>query len=222
MAMGVLAALQARERTGQGQMVDTSLFSAALTLGTWPVTFALNYGFDIQRPPRSKIANPLVGFYECADGEWIHLIMPPYEKHWPTFSEVIGIKELEKDPRFSTLAAVADNCEEMIVILDRIFATKPRAEWMSIFAEHDFPCAAIKKAVDLADDPQAIENEYIIESDHPVYGHQKMVGFPYNFSKTPAALRRPSPGFGQHTEEVLLELGYDWDGITKLREGEVI
>ena len=93
---------------------------------------------------------------------------------------------------------------------------------MRILDERGLFYAPIKKLCDLVNDPQAMANDYIVEFNHPAYGREKMVGFPYNFSETPASVRRPCPEFGQHTEEVLLELGYTWDDIAKFKEEEVI
>ena len=92
---------------------------------------------------------------------------------------------------------------------------------MSILGEHGLPYAPIQTFLELCDDPLAIANGYITEWDHPTYGREKVVGLPYKFSETPASMR-PCPEFGQHTEEVLQELGYNWNSIAKLKEEEVI
>jgi crotonobetainyl-CoA:carnitine CoA-transferase CaiB-like acyl-CoA transferase len=222
LALGTLAALQARERLGRGQMVDTSLFGSTITLATMPLTYALAFGVDPLRPSKTDARNALYNLYKCADGEWIQLLMLQAERYWSVFCEVAGIKDLEKDTRFENLRAMLEHRGELLPILDRIFATKPRDEWMKLFAERDLPFAPIQRPSDLVNDPQAIANDYIMEFDHPTYGREKVVGFPYHFSETPPSLRRPCPQLGQHTEEVLLELGYTWDYIAKLKEQEVI
>jgi len=222
LALGILAALQARERLGRGQMVDTSLFGSTITLLSFPVTQALAFGSNLVRGTRAETRNPFYNWYQCADGEWLHLLMLQAERYWPAFCEVAGIKELEKDPRFENLRTMVEHRGDLVPVLERVFATKPREEWMRIFAEHDFPCAPIKNFLELGDDPQALANDYIMEVDHPTYGREKVVGLPYKFSETPAAIRYPCPEFGQHTEEVLLELGYKWDDIARLRQEEVI
>jgi crotonobetainyl-CoA:carnitine CoA-transferase CaiB-like acyl-CoA transferase len=137
LALATVSALHAREQLGRGQMVDTSIFGATITLLRWPITFALALGSDTLQRPRSAGA-PLYNFYKCSDGEWIFLVMAQYDKYWPSFSEALGIKNLEKDPRFENTAAVLNHSAELISILDGIFATKTRAEWMRIFAERDF------------------------------------------------------------------------------------
>jgi crotonobetainyl-CoA:carnitine CoA-transferase CaiB-like acyl-CoA transferase len=222
LSIGILAALQARERLGRGQMVHCSLFGSSIALLAHSLTYSLGLGVDQPMPSRTDTVNPLYNFYKCADGEWIFLIMPQFDRYWRSFCEAIGTRELEKDPRFENLSAVIDHNRELILILDRIFATKPREEWMRTFSERDILHAPIQKPLDLVTDPQAIANDYIMEFDHPIYGREKVVGPPYSFSETPLPPRRPSPDFGQHTEEVLLELGYSWDDIARLKEQEVI
>jgi crotonobetainyl-CoA:carnitine CoA-transferase CaiB-like acyl-CoA transferase len=222
LALGILAALQARERIGRGQMVDTSLFGSTITLATFPVTHALAFGTNLVRGTRTEARNPFYNWYKCADGQWLHLLMLQAERYWPTFCQVAGMKELEKDPRFENLRAMIEHRGELVPILDRIFGTKPREEWIRIFAEQDLPCAPIKNFLELGDDPQALANDYIVEFDHPTYGREKVVGLPYKFSETAATLSRPCPELGQHTEEVLLELGYKWEDIARLKQAEVI
>ncbi len=170
---------------------------------------------------RPNTLNPLYTWYKCADGRWIQLLMIQTEKWWPMLSEVMGIGHLKDDPRFRTMRAMVANRWELIPILDQVFATKPREQWMTIFAQHDCAFAPINTFRDACDDPLAIANDYIKEWDHPTYGREKVVGLPYKFSETPASMR-PCPEFGQHTEEVLQELGYNWDEIAKLKGEKVI
>ncbi len=222
LTIGILAALQAREQLGRGQMIDSSLFGAAITLGTWPISFGVMLGRHIARRPRTVAPNPLYNCYKCANGEWVQLVMMQFDRYWPAFCEAMGIKELQNDSRFENIGAMHDHSAELISVLDEIFPTKTRAEWMKIFTEQDFHFAPIQRAVELANDPQALANDYITEFDHPIHGREKVVGFPYSFSETPASLRLPCPEYGQHTEEVLLELGYTWDDITRFKETEII
>jgi crotonobetainyl-CoA:carnitine CoA-transferase CaiB-like acyl-CoA transferase len=221
LAVGTLAALQARERIGRGQRVDTSLFGSSITLLSLAVTQALAFGSSFVRGTRSETLNPLYTWYKCSDGRWIQLLMLQTEKYWPLFCEVMGLEDLKGDPRFQSLRTMVKHRWELIPILDRVFATKSREQWMSIFDEHDLLYAPIQTFVELCDDPQAIANGYITEWDHPTFGREKVVGLPYQFSETPASIS-PCPEFGQHTEEVLQELGYNWDDIARLKEEKVI
>jgi crotonobetainyl-CoA:carnitine CoA-transferase CaiB-like acyl-CoA transferase len=222
LAIGILAALQARERTGRGQVVDTSIFGAIISLLAFNIGFAVSYGFSPPRRPRSRAPNPLCNLYKCADQEWIEIYMLQFDKYWSSFCEAMGIKELEHDPRFETLDAIVNHSRELIPVLDQVFACKTRGEWMKVFSEWDFVFAPIQRATDLVNDPQALANDYVVEFEHPAHGPQKVVGLPYQFSETPGSVRRPCPEYGQHTEEILLELGYTWDDIVDLKQGEVI
>ena len=222
LALATVAALQARERIGKGQIVDTSLFGATISLLAFNIGLAVSYGFLPPRRPRSHAPNPLCNLYKCADQEWIEIYMLQFDKYWSSFCEAMGTKELEHDARFETLDAMVKHSRELIPILDQVFGSKTRGEWMKIFSERDFVFAPIQRATDLANDPQALANDYVVECDHPAHGLQKVVGLPYKFSETPGCVRRPCPEYGQHTEEVLLGLGYSWDDIAKLEQEEVI
>jgi len=117
---------------------------------------------------------------------------------------------------------MVSSSHELIPVLDEAFSAKTRAEWIDIFSERDFIFAPIQKVTDLAEDPQVLANDYVVDFDHPVHGPGKMLGLPYKFSETPGSIRRLYPELGQHTEEVLLKLGYNWDDIAGLKQDEVI
>jgi crotonobetainyl-CoA:carnitine CoA-transferase CaiB-like acyl-CoA transferase len=174
LALGILAALNARNRTGKGQRLDTSIFGSSIAMARFAVSYALSNGVDPSNDPANQwMQNPLYYFYECADGRWIYLVMNQYDRYWPAFCDAAGVDE------------------------------KLRLQ-------------------DLANDAQAMANEYIMDFDNPRYGREKVVGIPWRFSDTKASVSRPCPVLGEHTEEVLLELGYNWDDIARLKEREVI
>jgi crotonobetainyl-CoA:carnitine CoA-transferase CaiB-like acyl-CoA transferase len=131
----------------------------------------------------------------------------------------LGAPELIEDPRFHTGEARRQNYAEVISVLDRVFANKTRDEWMNIFARYDFSYSPVYDYADAVKDPQILENEYVTEMDHAVLGKMKTIGFPVQFSETPASIRNSAPEFGQHTEEVIREIfGYSWDEIADLRD----
>ena len=116
-----------------------------------------------------------------------------------------------------------ENCRELIGILDKAFTNRSAADWDKIFREAGIISAPVKGFADLAADPQILENEYIIDYDHEVLGPSKVLGLPIKLSETPGEVNAEAPEFGQHTEEVLIELGgYTWEEITELRNKKAI
>jgi crotonobetainyl-CoA:carnitine CoA-transferase CaiB-like acyl-CoA transferase len=116
------------------------------------------------------------------------------------------------------------NCEELIAILDNVFASKPRDAWLPILkAGGDFIYTIVNSINDLPEDSQMLANDYVVEYDHPAWGATKVVGSPLILSKTPADPKAPAPEFGEHTEQLLIDLlGYSWEDVAKLKESEVI
>lgn len=221
MALAILAALFYRQREGIGQFVDTSALGSMIRAASSPTTYRLIYGEEYPRRDRGKAVNPLANTYKCQDDKWIYLAMMQSDRYWCDFCKVVGIDE--HDPRFVDYEARRRNQKALINILDKTFRTKPRDMWIKILEEGgDFVFGPVQTFSEMVNDPQVLENEYVMDLDHPVFGRIKTVGFPSKFSRTPASIRRPSPEHGQHTEEVLLEIGYTWDEIGKLKDLEVI
>ncbi len=220
---GVLGALYARERFGLGQEVNVSLLGSLAWLLMNPVTYQCLTGQTYQYNDRRKVHNPLYNTYKASDGKWFVLGEPRSDPIWPDFCRAVGIEQYEKDPRFHSQKKREENREEFIDILDRVFAQRTQAEWLQIFKECDLLAQGINTLEDLIADPQMTENQYIVNYDHPVLGQIKGLGYPVQYSETPAKIVSVAPAMGQHTEEVLLTLGdYSWEDISQLREKEVI
>lgn len=222
MVVGILAALLAREQGATGQEVDVSLLGSLVALEAPSLQLQLVRGWEGSRVNRAKAWNPLNNHYKCADDKWISLCMLQADRYWPALCSVMGIQTLEEDPRFENMPVRGQNAEELVAVLDRIFFSKPRGEWARLFEENDLIYAPVQTIAEVVDDPQVLANDYIIDVDHSAWGQIRAVGFPYRFSATPLALRRQAPELGQHTEEVLMELGYTWDDIAQLKDEEVI
>jgi len=223
-AYGVLAALLARERLGVGQKVDVSMLGSAIWLQGENVASSLIFGYEYPRWTRVNTGNPLWNHYCCSDGKWLVLAMPQSDRHWPEFCEILGINQLKDDPRFNNMERREQNAKELIDILDRLFVTKTRDEWLKLIrTKPELIATSVSKISELSQDPQVTANKYIVDFDHPALGKIKVVGLPINLSKTPGSIRLPAPELGQHTEEVLIDiLGYSWDQITQLRDEEII
>jgi len=225
LAYGVLAAIVARERHGVGQEVDVSHLGSMMALQGLSVSSQLMMGWPIPRQARARAGNPLWNHYRCADEKWLALAMLQPDRYWADFCDAIGRPELARDERFADLRIRAQNAEACVAILDEVFASRPRAEWMDVLRRHpgDFIYTVVNSIADLPDDPQVRANDYVVEFEHPAHGPTRMLGLPVRLSETPGGVRSPAPEFGQHTEEVLLDvLGLDWDAITRLREEQVI
>lgn len=222
---GILAALVARNKDGIGQRVEVSLLGSGIHLQAYNLNTALLRGRQIPRPSRRSLKNPMANHFECADGEWLLLSEPQADRFWPTFCHALGIQHLEKDERFADAAKRRENYRELLPIIEDVFRSKERADWIKTLEEKGGGIAysPVLKPTDLANDEQALANGYITEIDHPSLGLIKMVGNPVNFSATPVTVDGYSPCFGQNTEEVLMDIcGYDWDKIEGLKNEEVI
>lgn len=224
LAYAILAAILARERFGIGQEVDVSLLGGVTALQTLPLMSVLLLGKELPRISRAEAANPLSNHYFCADGKGIAFGMLQSDRYWPAFCRALGREDLRDDPRFRDAKARAENAKEIVAILDRIFATKTRDEWLKIFAETgDFICEPVNSISDVCNDCQMVENGYIVEFDHPTVGRIKIPGIPFSLSLTPGTMQRAAPQFGEHTEEVLIEVGgYTWEEINRFKEQGVI
>ena len=221
-AWGVSLALFAREKTGKGQLVDTSLMGSVVAMIGHLMSGTAMLKQEFRRFVRTQMGNPIYNHYCCKDGKWLAIAHLDPDRWWAKVCGAIGIEHLINDPRFSTFAARSENREELISIFDGIFASKTREEWMRILEEHGCIYTPVQSIPEVVEDPQVLANNYLIHVDHPNYGPLKTMGFPWDLSETPASWRRGAPKLGEHTEEVLLEIGYSREEIAKLREEGVI
>ena len=225
LAYGVMTALLARERHGMGQEVNASHLGSMTYLQGLSVSMKLMGGAAIPRTFRAKAYNALWNHYRCGDDQWLALAMIQPDRYWADFCRIIERPELAEDPRFDTMTSRSANGEECVALLDEIFATRPRAEWIQRIKDDgaDLIYTIVNSVADLPDDPQVKANGYIAEVDHPQHGPTDMVGVPVALSETPGNIRRVAPELGEHTEEILTDvLGWDWDKVGELREKKVI
>jgi crotonobetainyl-CoA:carnitine CoA-transferase CaiB-like acyl-CoA transferase len=175
------------------------------------------------KPSRDVAYNPLANYYRCRDGRWIMVADFQADRYWPSFAAALSLGELVDDPRFHDTLARGENRRELIGILDDVFSRKAYADWAEILersGDHIF--SLVQTLPELANDPQVIANGYIADVEHPDLGTVKLADHPVRYSETPHSIRSVAPELGQHTEEVLLELGYTWDDITGLQDLGVI
>ena len=221
-AFGIVAAIHAREKTGKGQLVDSSLLGAMIELEGLVLSGPCMLGQEFPRPVRSKAGNPLYNHYQCKEGRWIAIVNLQPDRYWPNVCRALGIEELEHAPKFNNLEARGENAAELVRIIDEKIATKTMGEWVKIFKREGVIHTPVQTATEVTNDPQALANNYFVWFDHPVFGRVKMTGWAWDFSDTPCSIRREAPEFGQHTEEILLEMGHNWDDIIQLKDADVI
>lgn len=223
LAWAVTAALYAREKTGKGQLVDTSLMGSIIALLGLIMAAPAILGEEFSREVRAEAGNPLWNHYRCLDDRWIAVAHIQPDRYWSNFCRAMDICDLEQDARFIDIEARSNNSKELIRILDERFASKKREEWLSKLKNEGCICTPVQSPSEVSNDPQALANNYFVHVDHPVWGKVKVVGFPWDFSETPASWRSEAPELGQHTEEILLELGYTWEDITRHKDaGDII
>ncbi len=218
-AMAIMAALNARHVTGKGQEVDTSLLDGVLVMQPAEATAYLNTGIDWERGSRGTAHGPGSATYATYKTRDIYIVVVGSVA---IVCDVLGIPNLEKDPRFDTPQKQRDRQEEVHQILENTFLTKPGGEWVELFEKKDIWAGPVNTYRDLFADPQVEHNGMIMEIDHPKAGKFKTVGVPVRLSDTPPGLHRPPPLLGQHTDEVLRELGYTHAQVKKLRETKVV
>jgi crotonobetainyl-CoA:carnitine CoA-transferase CaiB-like acyl-CoA transferase len=210
----VLAALFARERTGKGQRVQTSLLQAVLALQSGNVV--AYPGFEVVFRP-----TPTYRLYQAGDGQWFFLAVGN-QSFWVKLCKAIGRDDLAQDPRFGSWIARRDHADVLMPLLESAFASKPAAEWLRILAAHDIPAAGTQSLQQFMQDPAVLHHKMIVKYDHPELGPLSLMGQPLRFSETQAPDAGPPPMLGQHTSEVLRQAGYADPEIAELRRRGVV
>jgi len=205
-AMGVCAAYAHKIKTGEGQRVDTSLFEAGITHTYWQSAIAFATGVS---PGPLGSAHPLSAPYqafETKDG-WINL-GASNQKLWLKFVELLEDPELAADPRFKDNAGRMGNLPALVEALTPHFKKRTTAEWLALLEKAGVPAGPVLSIREMHAHPQTIAREMVPELDHPVAGKVQTIGLPVKFSKTPGKVAAPAPLHGQHTREILAEIGY--------------
>lgn len=219
-AFGILSAYIAREQTGRGQHVDTSLFEGALAFSIWESAELWATG-RIPQPFGS--AHRLNAPYQALKTRDGYLnVGANNQKLWARFCEVLGREELMDDERFATNDDRMENRAELSEELEKSLVEKDTDEWMDVLLEAGFPAGPIYDYKQVFENPHTQAREMMVEVDHPVEGKVKGLGIPVKLSETPGGVRRPAPLLGEHTEETLSGLGYSEEEIADFRERKVI
>jgi crotonobetainyl-CoA:carnitine CoA-transferase CaiB-like acyl-CoA transferase len=222
-AYAILVGLLAKERTGTGQEISVSMLGSAIHLQALNIQTSLWRGRQQPRHSRTRSGNAFTNSYQCADGKWIELSDMQYDRFWDNVRETLGLPEKEVQELFATPDMRRTNNKEFIQLLDSVFARQSRDEWVKIFREKaQFAWDVVNTVSEAALDPQVLANKYVTDFQHPVLGDVRVPGMPFALSKMETSPMTKAPELGEHTEEVLLELGYVWDDIAQLKDEGII
>lgn len=216
-AIGILMALWALQREGKGQFVDISMLDGLISFQHAPLA---EYLSNSQIPERGKFwlaGNiPCYSIYETKDGKFITL--GPLEPHfWANLCRALG-----RDDLISQQRAEGDKKEEIFNFLKETFRQKTREEWLNLYKSQDICLGPVNNLKETLEDPQVKSRQIIIDVDHPQAGKLKQIGIPIKLSLTPGEVKSPAPALGQHTEEILKELGYTIKKIRQWQQAKVV
>lgn len=219
-ATGILAAYIERLRSGEGQYVDTSLLEASLVHTYWPVALAFATG-ESAGPMGS--AHPVAAPYQAfptQDG-WLN-IGAMSQATWAGTAQVLGLPGMLTDERFATNGARMKNLPALIELMSSVLRQQPTDHWVTAFEQAGVPAGPVKNMKQVLDDPQTRARDMVIQVDHPVAGEIDALGLPIKFSHGNGVTRRGAPLYGQHTAEVMRELGYAYAEIERLAQANVV
>jgi formyl-CoA transferase len=204
-AVGILAALEHRHHTGRGQQVDTSLLDAGVGLSVWESTqYFSGRGIPERLGSAHRMSAPYQAF-RCADG--YITIGGANDRSFHRICEVLGHPEWKDMPEFKTDGMRIRNRADLAARIEAITVTQPRAHWLALFDANNVPCGPINDYSQVFQDPQVIARELVVDVEHPTLGAIRALGSPIKMSATPPDVRRRAPLLGEHTDEVLSEVG---------------
>jgi crotonobetainyl-CoA:carnitine CoA-transferase CaiB-like acyl-CoA transferase len=221
LAGGIAAALYRRQRTGEPTIVDVSLLGSAVwTLAVDLVPTTILERDPTPHAPGAGLASVLVGSYRTADNRWLSLNMLDPERHWEPTCRALGLDELRGDARYATVADRTDRRDELRAVFVERIGSMRLAELKQRLSEHDTIFSAIASPIEVIDDPQVRANGYL--APHPAHDKARLASAPVQFDGRGLEIRRPAPGVGEHTDEVLRSIGMDDDELARLRDEGVL
>lgn len=223
LAAGICAALYGAQRTGKGEKVTVSLFHTAV-YGMAINVQSAQYGKNHYPISRRDTSSPLLNSYRTKDDRWLEIAMPPYDIFFKRFITTLGRPELAEDDGFSTHANLVKhhNITKLCMILEECFETKTLKEWKQILEDGDFPFAVAQEWEEILEDEQAWESDILCEKEYPTGNKRTLVRTPVMFEEMGLPEYAHGPLIGEHTTDILQELGYDDEAILQLQEGHVV
>jgi crotonobetainyl-CoA:carnitine CoA-transferase CaiB-like acyl-CoA transferase len=201
---GICAALLARERTGRGQLVETSLLRTGIWCLGWDLGIQMRFGKIAPTLPRTDVMNPMVNPYQGSDGRWFWMLGLETERHWPALLRAIGRPDLGEDERFADGRGRRKNAPALVAELDAVFATRPRDEWTAAFDDHGVWWAPVNTLAEVLEDPQAVATGAFVEVPGGAAGPaHRAVATPVRFGAADVGPAGPVPVLGEHSDEIL-------------------
>ncbi len=220
-AAAVSAALFARERTGVGQRVAVSLVRTGVYMMGWDYALEMRLGVKTKPYTRYEAPNPIINCFKTKDDRWLWLLLLQGDRHWPDLLRAVGRDDLLDDERYNNIVKRRDNARAVVEELDKEFAKRTLEEWGPILDRENVWWAPVNTIADARQDPVVRDSGAFTQVEGPD-GVIPLVNTPVDFYGTPGGPRGVSPELGQHTEEVLLEMGHDWDAIIAMKEAGAI
>jgi crotonobetainyl-CoA:carnitine CoA-transferase CaiB-like acyl-CoA transferase len=205
-ALGVVSAYVHRQKTGAGQLVDTSLYEAGIQQTYWQSAIYFATGTPPGPSGSAHILSAPYQAFRAADG-WLN-IGGANQPNWERLARVLGAPEWIADARFRTNADRMQNLPDLTAVMSEKLKTRPVREWIAALEAEGVPCGPINSIADMAADPHTAAREMVVELDHPRAGRTRALGLPIKLSATPGRVSRAAPLLGQHTREVLAEYGF--------------
>ena len=218
--IATLAALRARDRDGLGQLVDVSMFESAVSLAVWEAGVHFTTG---EVPRAAGSAHKLVAPYQSVAAKDRHFIVgATTPRTWTAFCRALGLAALESDPRFAGANLRRRNRDELIAAIETTTRTKPAAHWLAVLREAGVPCGEIADYRDVFADPHLLARGFFVDLPHPALGTLRSLGSPLRLGRTPVRHRRAGPRLGEHSGEVLRQIGCTDDEIARLSHDGVV
>ena len=218
--ISILAALQSREQTGLGQTTEVTLHDTSLQM-----LAAIASNHLISGKPAARYGNGhpnLVPYRTFAASDGNFALGIGNDSLFRAMSDIVGHPEWADDPRFARNQDRVINRETIEGLIGEIMVSRPKAEWISVLRAAGIPCGPVRSVEEALSDPLAVAREVVTEIDHPTIGTMSTLGLSLQLNDTPAEIRRPPPLLGEHTEEILVGLGYDEADLKTMRESGVI
>jgi len=219
-ALSITASVMHARATGQGQQTEVALTNGLVSMLAY---IATNYFATGSAPERSGNGHPIAapyGLFPTCDGQIA--LAPPDDAFFGRLMDVLGVPELKDDPRYRTQTARVANRQRINAIVGGKLAMNTTDYWVETLNRAGVPCGPVQSVADVFQDPQILSQDMVMDVEHPGFGPVRMLGFSMKLGETPCKVRRPAPGLGEHSDEVLAELGYSPVERNALRAGGVV